>query len=179
MATRRLLPDPDCTWRVTRYARPVRRIHGVVAIATLLGAPVFAQEQPVIGAARPIVFRLEGVLQARSERTAVGFAVVSLGLLGGKRETLYLAVTQARTIGGDPGVLGKDILDAVRPFEPDLLVRGPGPLLDRLHAAAPGDQVVLEGLVNRAVRTYFLRDVQVTPLEPPTTTTTTSVPPTP
>jgi hypothetical protein len=118
-------------------------------------------------------------MQAGRERGPVGFMVLSLGLLGNRPATRLLAVTNARTIGGDPGVLAKDILDAVRPFEPDLLVRGPAPLLEKLYTAAAGEQVVIEGVVNVASRTLFLREALVIPLESTTTTvpTSTTLPP--
>jgi hypothetical protein len=150
---------------VPRTTAPV-----ALLLAVLAGSAATAQLRSP-GKPAQILFRLDGMMQADRQRGVIGFTVVSLGLLGNRQETRFLAVTDARTIGGDPGVLGKDILDAVRPFEPDLLVRGPAALLERLYIAAAGDRVSLQGLVNRATRTYFLREALVIPVEPTTTTT--------
>jgi len=142
----------------------------LVAIVASLAGDVRSQPRPSGGRPEQILLRLEGVMQAGTKRGAIGFTVVSLGLLGSRPATRFLAVEEARTIGGDPGVLGKDILDAVRPFEPDLLVSGPTALLERLYAAAAGDRVTLEGLVTVSSRRYFLREALV--ISPETTTTT-------
>jgi hypothetical protein len=111
------------------------------------------------------------MLQTDRQRGVIGFTVLSLGLLGGHQATRFLAVTDARTVGGNPGVLAKNVLDAVRPYEPDLLVKGPAPLLEKLYAGVAGDRVTLEGLVNVASRTYFLREALLIPAAPTTTTT--------
>ena len=149
------------------------RLHlllALVAILVGLAGGVRSQPRPSGGRPEQVLLRLEGTMQAERKRGAVGFTVVSLGLLGSRPATRFLAVEEARTIGGDPGVLGKDVLDAVRPFEPDLLVGGPTALMERLYGAAVGDRITLEGLVKVSSRRYFLREALV--ISPETTTTT-------
>jgi len=110
----------------------------------------------------PLLLRLEGSLAPTREAVrAYGFTTVSLGFLGGSDERRWLGVSEARTVGGDHPALGKDVLDAVAPFEPELLVTGPDALVLALRDAPDGTIVHLEGLVDRAARTYYLRRVTV------------------
>jgi len=148
----------------------LRALVALVAIVVGLPGDAGSQTRPSGGRPEQVLLRLEGTMQAGTKRGAVGFTIVSLGLLGSRPATRFLAVEEARTIGGDPGVLGKDVLDAVRPFEPDLLVGGPTALMERLYGAAVGDRITLEGLVKVSSRRYFLREALV--ISPETTTTT-------
>jgi hypothetical protein len=110
----------------------------------------------------PLLLRLEGVLE-RTPAAAreYGFTVVALGFLGTEDDDRrWLGVTDARTFGGDQPLDGKDVLKAVAPFTPNLIVAGPRPMTDRVRSLPPGTRVVLEGLVDRAARTYYLRSVE-------------------
>jgi hypothetical protein len=49
----------------------------------------------------------------------------------------------------------------VAPFTPNFLLTGPPAMLERIKRLAPHSRVVLEGLVTRGGRTYYLRKVDV------------------
>ena len=100
---------------------------------------------------------MSGTREAAAES---GFTAISLGFLG-SAAVRWLGVTDARTVGADQFVLGKDVLAAVAPFTPNLLVAGPPELVGRLRTAPPGTRVVVEGLVSRASRMYYLRRVEI------------------
>lgn len=103
---------------------------------------------------------MEGTLG--TERAKVGgFTTVSLGFHGQPADVRrWLGVEEVHPIG-DYGVLGKNVLDALAPFEPNLIVVGPPADAARLLAVPAGTSVTIEGLVDRASRTLFLR-----PLDP-------------
>jgi hypothetical protein len=114
----------------------------------------------------PLLLRLEGTIEHSAEAArGKGFTVTSLGFLGSDARR-WLAVTKARTFGGDQPLDGKDVLALVAPFTPNFLVTGPRPLLDRLLEAPPGTPVRIEGLVDRGSRTYQLRTVEREPETP-------------
>lgn len=151
----------------------------LLALAFAIAGTAWSGQMPGPPRSSQILLRLDGTMQASRQRGAYGFTVVSLGLLGSRPATRFLAVDEARTIGGNPGILGKNVLDAVRPYEPDFLVSGPAPLMERLYTAGDGDHVTIEGLVQVAARGFFVREAVVVPREPTTTTvpTSTTLPP--
>jgi hypothetical protein len=132
----------------------------------LLASVVHAQrglEPPYPSFGPPLLLRLEGVVQTSPVRRE-GFAIASLGFLGeGDDRASYLDVTDARTVGGDHTLDGKEVLNAVAPFTPNLLVTGPPSMVALLRDAPAGRRVRLEGLVSRGSRTYYLRNVEVEP----------------
>ena len=74
---------------------------------------------------------------------------------------------KARTSGGDQPLDGRDVLAAVAPVMPNLLVAGTRDVVARLRDAPDGSAVHVEGLVNLGSRTYELRrvDAENTPSE--------------
>ncbi|HJQ84229.1 MAG TPA: hypothetical protein VKA21_09150 [Candidatus Binatia bacterium] len=114
----------------------------------------------------PLLLRLEGVIEpTRAAAEGKGFAVVSLGFRGSDAQR-WLAVTEARTVGGDHPLDGKDVLALVAPFTPNLLVTGSDDAVTRLRDAPADARVVVEGLVDQSARTYLLRRVDVAATEP-------------
>jgi hypothetical protein len=136
----------------------------VVAAVTCARATAHADglHPPLPNAGPPLILRLDGVLRPTAEAAkSPGFSVVSFAFLGdASTRERYLSVTDARTVGGDHPLLGKDVLNMVAPFKPSFLITGAPPLLDRLRGAADGTAVRIEGLVSGAGRTYYLRDVR-------------------
>ena len=109
----------------------------------------------------PLILRLEGSrAPTQAAARAAGFTVASLGFAGDDAR-LWLGVTDARTVGGDQPLDGKDVLAAVAPFQPNLLVAGAPDLVRALRASAFDTPLVIEGLVLRSSRTYYLRQVRV------------------
>lgn len=113
----------------------------------------------------PLILRLDGVIATdRDEARRIGFTAVGFGVLGGEPGTrIWLAVEDARTIGGDHALLGKDVLDALAGYRPTLFLAGAKTLVARVTALAPGTPVRLDGLVDRGARTFLLRDVAADP----------------
>jgi hypothetical protein len=107
----------------------------------------------------PLLLRLDGIaVRDRATAKERGGEATSYLLLGDDGGTVHwLAVTEARTIGGDHPADGRDVLNAVSPFRPSFLIAGPPTVLGRLAAAPPGTPLRLEGLVDRASRIYHLR----------------------
>ena len=146
--------------RAAPYHRGVRAAAWIIASCwvALAQAGVGGPGPPFPNFGPPLILRLEGVLERSREGARThGFDVASLGFLGGEDDRRWLGVTEARTIGGDQSVDGKDVLAAVAPFTPNLLITGPRELTDGLRSFPPGTRVVLEGLVDRGARTYYLR----------------------
>ena len=115
---------------------------------------------PVLG--QPLLLRLEGeLLQTPAEARAKSGDFATLGFLDGEGGTRILGIEKARTIGGDHALLGKDVLDLLKPFDPNLLLTGPPDLVDKVRGAPPGTKILLEGLLHRAQRIYYLRDVKI------------------
>jgi hypothetical protein len=146
-----------------RNVRSRLRLLGVLALTILVARDGVAQLPPPLpNVGPPLILRLDGVWQpTRAAARAVGFTVASFAFLGDEQaRTLWLGVTEARTVGGDNPVDGKDVLNAVAPFVPNLLIVGPKDLVARLRSAAPGTRLRIEGLVDRGSRTYYLRRIE-------------------
>jgi len=118
---------------------------------------------PLPNVAPPLLLQLDGVV-AGSRRPAErkGFTAVSLAFLGSDARQ-WIGVNEARTVGGDQPLDGKDVLEQVEPFTPNFLVAGSDDLITRLRNATPGTHVRIEGLVERGSRTYQLRRVETEP----------------
>jgi hypothetical protein len=145
----------------------MRSAAGALAIVLAAGRALAGVEPGLPNVGPPLILRLDGVITAQRERLPGTFTVVSLGLLGGRHEVRrWLAVTTARTIGGDNALLGRDVIERVAPLEPNFLVVGPRALLARVRKAPPGTRLRLEGLVSVMSRTWMLRDVQLLPASP-------------
>lgn len=139
-------------------------VAALVAVVTFNVATARADglHPPLPNAGPPLILRLDGVLRPTAAAAkSPGFAVTSFVFLGdASGRQRYLSVTDARTVGGDHPLLGKDVLNLVAPFNPNFLVAGAPPLVARLQEAPDGTVVRIEGLVTGAGRTYYLRDVR-------------------
>ena len=134
-------------------------IAALVAGDAAWGVPVSPGPFPSGG---PIILRLEGVIEPTPDasKRAGGFTVASFAFLGDhSEESRWLSVTDARTVGTDIAVDGKDVLEAVAPFEPNLLVAGMADVVADMRDAPPGTALRVEGLVEPGSRIYYLRSV--------------------
>ena len=120
-----------------------------------------AGDLPLPNVGPPLLLRLEGKREPTAEAArAVGFTVASFGFTGdGSR--LWLGVDDARTVGGDHPLDGKDVLEAVSPYTPNFLVAGSADLVSALRSAPDDAPLVVEGLVLRGSRIYYLRSVRL------------------
>ena len=132
-------------------------------VLALVTTTAVAQNGPSEAFGPALILRLNGVVEPTPEAASHtdGFAVVSLGFLGdGTPVHRWLGVDEARTVGGDNRLDGKDVLSIVEPFEPNLLVAGPADVVAALRDAPPGTALDIEGLVERDSRIYYLRRVE-------------------
>ncbi len=140
-----------------------QRLRAVLLLLLAAVTPLPATEPPIVDVGPPLILQLDGVVaRSRAAAREGGLLAASFGWLGGAPgETLWLGVDAARTTGGDHHLDGKDVLNAVAPFTPNLLVTGPPDLVAKLRDASPGTRLHVEGLVDRGARTYLLRRVVV------------------
>jgi len=141
--------------------RPIRASAFVpAAVALIVG--LMARDAAWGVPLSPGPLRLEGVIEPTPDasKRAGGFAVASFGFLGDPSgESRWLSVTDARTVGTETAVDGKDVLEAVAPFEPNLLVAGTADVVADMRDAPPGTALRVEGLVEPGSRLYYLRSV--------------------
>ena len=135
-----------------------------LALAVLLASPAGPRASlnlPPIQL-RQLILHLEGTMASdRATAAAVGFQAVSFGVKGqDPLLRLWLGVDKAYPLGDYP-VLGKDILENVYMYDPNFFVVGSRDMVRRFLDLQPGTRVVLEALVDRGSRTFFLRHVDV------------------
>lgn len=112
----------------------------------------------------PLVLRLEGSFATdREQARQHGADAVSMRFGDVHR---WFSAREVRTVGGDPPVSGRSVLNALAPYDPNLIVVGQADLLRALEDAAPGTPVRVDGVVDRAARTFLLREVVVGHPEP-------------
>jgi hypothetical protein len=143
------------------------RVRAGLVLALLVTGPIGAHADwnPPLTRMRPLILHLEGTMAPDREAAArSGFAAVSFGIKGkDPRLRCWLGVDEAYPLGDYP-VLGKDILDDVRMYDPNFFVAGSPDLVTRLLDQRSGTRVVLEAMADRASRTFYLRSVN--PIEP-------------
>jgi len=127
-----------------RHAAPSHRRAVVVALACV-GLACVARP-PRAGAA---AFRVPENLRLRMEGyvgpPAAGRSeAADLTLRVGDVDRRF-QVTKARVLIGD--VQASEVFDAVRPYRPSFVLRGPRELLDRIAGATPGTRLVVSGEV--------------------------------
>ena len=137
---------------------------GTAIVALLFAASAAAQRGPGIqgpapNVGPPLILRLDGLIaESREGAVGKGFSIVSLAFSGDDTRR-WLAVKDARTVGGDNYLDGKDVLNILAPFDQSLLVVGPADLVGRVRDASAGKPLRIEGLVDTGGRTYLLRSV--------------------
>lgn len=139
-----------------------RRSAIVLLVLAALATPLAEAAPP--GGRRlgpPLILRLDGVIAAdRAEAARIGFTTASFGVLRADPEQrIWLAVEDARTVGGDNAINGKDVLESVTGYQPNFMLAGPKALVAQVTDLPVGAKVRLEGLVDRAARTFLLRTV--------------------
>lgn len=142
------------------------RLRFGLALALVLASP--AGPHASVGVppirVRQLILHLEGTMAPdRATAAKLGFQAVSFGVKGQDPVLrLWLGVDKAYPLGDYP-VLGKDILENVRMYDPNFFVVGSRELVRRFLDLQPGSRVVLEALVDRGLRTFLLRHVDVAP----------------
>jgi hypothetical protein len=139
-------------------------VHRAIALGLLVAASaVVAREPPSVVVSPPLVIRFEGSFaRDRNEAAAKGADAVSMRIGGRDR---WFSAMRTRTVGADQTRNGRDVLAALAPLQPNLIVTGDEDLRRRLEEAEVGTPIEVEGLVSGS-RTFLLRDVVVRPPPP-------------
>jgi hypothetical protein len=125
-------------------------MRAVALVAVLLASPVVAFDR----VDRLVLLRIEGHV---GPRRAEDRAISELTLRRGE-SLIRLTVDEIWVLSGD--LVGLDILHEVEPYEPNMSVDGPPPLLDRLAAAGPDEPLELTGYFRRGQRILMLSAVE-------------------
>jgi hypothetical protein len=138
----------------------VLRFLGVWAIVMLLvgaaGAAGFGDTEYVLTIHGTIAADAQGAGKA-------GYQARSIGFQGAAADTVHwVGVVSAQANEGD-AFLGKDLLDRLDGFTPNMLAVGKEGLLAKLRGAPAGSRVVLNGILDTGSRTYLLNSVTVAP----------------
>jgi hypothetical protein len=137
-----------------------------IALATVLALVqmALAQPRPWPFASPPVILRLDGTFHATAEAARKeGFAVLSVGFEGQDGAQRWFAVDDARTVGPDMALDGKDVLAELAPLWPNLLIAGPPAMVEGVRRLPEAGRVRMEGLVRRGARLYSLRSVEPAP----------------
>ena len=127
----------------------------VAVVASAIAA--HASDLPRLNVGPPLQLRLEGTFAPdREHAIAGGLDAVRMGI--GEHDR-WFAARVARTVGGDQPRSGRDVLNALAPFQTSLHVVGSADLVRRFDDAPDGLPVTVEGLVDIESRSYLLRTV--------------------
>ena len=137
----------------------MQRASLVIAFCVVATSAAAIEPTPTVPRARPLQLRLKGTFEPTRDaaRRAPDAITVALG-----DRTRWFAVDEARTVGGDQPLFGRDVLAALAPLQPPTLrAVGPPELRGPLDDAADGAHVDMEGIVDAGAHTYLLRKVAV------------------
>src|SRR5262245_26277807 len=129
------------------------RLVAALAVVTLVLPAAIADAR----AARPRRLRMDGYVGP----PAAGRREMADLEIGAGKKTVRFQVTDAMVTGD--GVLPSTIFARIRPYRPNLTLRGPQDLSWRVGNAAPGDRLRIRGLWRAGVRDFTLASVE-TPL---------------
>jgi hypothetical protein len=109
----------------------------------------------------PLILEIDGVIAADRDAAAkIGFTTASFGVLGQPEDLrIWIGVNEARTVGRDTAVNGKDILDDMSAYQPNFLLAGSKAQVAQLTELPTGSAVRIQGAVDRGARTFLLRSV--------------------
>lgn len=123
---------------------------------------------PVTARAQGRVLEIHGTVAA-DEKAAdkIGYDAISIGFAGAPPASLrWIGVVTA--LAGDVDAFrGKEMLDAVDGYTPNLLADGTPDLLTKLREVPAGSRVVVHGLFTVESRVYFLDSVKTVPAGSP------------
>ena len=118
---------------------------------------VYASDLPKLNVGPPLQLRLEGSFAPdRAHALAGGYDAIRMSI--GDRDRWFSARV-ARTVGGDQPRSGRDVLNALAPFQTSMRVVGSADLVRRIDDAPDGAPMSVEGLVDIESRSYLLRSI--------------------
>jgi hypothetical protein len=136
-------------------------VRAALLVATILCsiAPARASDLPRLNVGPPLQLRLEGNFAPDREHAVAGGADAVHMTIGGHDR--WFAAWVARTVGGDQPRSGRDVLNALAPYQTSLRVVGSADLVRRIDDAPDGAPMSVEGLVDIESRSYLLRSVVI------------------
>jgi hypothetical protein len=142
----------------------MKRVSRIAGALTLVAAAIARAEPPWPMVSPPILLRLEGGFHQTAEAARKeGFAVLSVGFEGREGVQRWFAVDDARTVGADTALDGKDVLADLAPLWPNMVITGPPAMVESVVRLPDGERVRMEALVRRGARTFYLRSVEPAP----------------
>jgi hypothetical protein len=134
------------------------RLLSVIAVLT---APVVVHAQVEFNDTQQVL-TIHGTLAAdRKAAEKIGYDAISIGFVGASADTLrWVGVVEADASGGD-AFLGKDILDQLDGYTPNLLASGKASAA--LRNAPTGSRLVVTGIVDESSRNFLVGSVRVVP----------------
>jgi hypothetical protein len=136
----------------------------VLLVPTLLAAGL-ARAQP--RDVQTQIFRIEATIAAsQDEAQKAGFAALSMGFVKPKNAPArWLAVVGARSREGD-AFLGRQTVEQLAPYSPNLLVSGPSELVGKLRELPAGTRIAVTGMLDPHSRNYMISSLEL-PITPP------------
>ena len=133
---------------------------GVLAI---LAVPVTIRADVEFGDTQRIITIHGTVAADRKAAEKIGYDAISIGFVGASPDTLrWVGVVKAEAYDGD-AFMGKDILDKVDGYTPNLLAGGKSDQLATLRNAPVGSRIVLNGIIDESSRILLVGSVKITP----------------
>jgi hypothetical protein len=139
----------------------MKRAPGIALALTLVAVAKARAEPPWPMVSPPILLRLEGTFHETADAARKeGFAVLSVGFERGQGVPRWFAVDDARTVGPDSPLDGKDLLADFAPLWPNLVITGPSAMVESVARLPDGARIRMEALVRRGARTFHLRSLE-------------------
>ena len=130
-----------------------------ILAALIVSTAVYASDLPKLNVGPPLQLRLEGSFAPDRAHALAGGSDAIRMTIG--RHDRWFAARVARTVGGDQPRSGRDVLNALAPFETSMHVVGSSDLVRRIDDAPEGVPMSVEGLVDIESRSYLLRAVVI------------------
>lgn len=135
----------------------------LLALVIACGTANAERFQPDVSRQQPIVLRLEGTFAVDREHARAGnFDAIAMRF---GDELRWFSARNVRTVGGDPPVSARTIMNALAPYA-EVMVVGDATLRRRLIDAAIGTPIRVDGIIVGSSRNYLLRDVAVGSVPP-------------
>lgn len=135
----------------------------LVLLAVALALPATSGAQLQMGEQHRLLSITGQVAADQKTAEQIGYDSVSVTFAKEPAaKVLWIGVVVATTWNGD-AFLGKQTLDQIQGYTPNLLAQGKPALLSQLQQAPVGSRVVVQGILDTEARTFLLGMVQVTP----------------
>ena len=135
----------------------------LLVLAMALALPAASAAQMQMGEQNRLLSITGQVTADQKSAEQVGYDSVSISFSKEPAaKVVWIGVVVATTWNGD-AFLGKQTLDQIQGYTPNLLASGKPALLTQLQQAPVGSRVVVEGILDQESRTFLVGMVHVTP----------------